>query len=109
VARAARRGERIADERLAQPVIDYTRALHLAAESTRMLRWVLALALVVAIATAVWDAAFGSWGNVVASAVYLVALVVEVFWWPRRQARLLANADRAADIAERALERDSAE
>jgi hypothetical protein len=100
VVRAARRGERTDDVRLAQPVIDYGRALHVSAEKARLLRRVIVLLLVVAIGTAVWDAAFGSWGNVVVSGVYLVALLVEVFWWPKRQKQLLANADRAGDIAQ---------
>ncbi|MEO3760497.1 hypothetical protein ABGB19_19710 [Mycobacterium sp. B14F4] len=52
--------------------------------------------LVVAVGTAVWDAVFGSWGSAIASAIYLAALGVELFWWPRRQAQLLANANRAA-------------
>jgi len=40
---------------------------------------------------------YGSWGNTVASVIYLVALVVELFWVPKWQERLLDNADRAAD------------
>ncbi|MDG4668987.1 hypothetical protein [Mycobacterium sp. 236(2023)] len=93
---AARSGEPVGDERLAQSVAAYARGLHTAAGDSRMLRWVVAVVLVVAIGTAVWDGFFGSWGNLIASAVYLAALLVEVFWWPRRQRDLLANADRAA-------------
>ncbi|HEX9834371.1 MAG TPA: hypothetical protein VGA66_15065 [Mycobacterium sp.] len=96
VVRAVRRGEPIDDARLSQPVVEYSRALHAAAETGRWLRWVLVFVLVVAVGTAAWDAAFGSWGNTVASAIYLVALVVELFWVPKWQAQLLANADRAA-------------
>ena len=55
--------------------------------------------LIVAVGSAVWDTAFGSWGNAIASAIYLVMLAVEVFWWPKRQRQLLANADRAAEMA----------
>lgn len=95
VVRAARRGERIDDQRLAQPVADYTRGLHAAAESARGRRWLLVVLLAVAVALAVWDAANGSWGNVVASIVYLAALLIEVIWWPRRLQLLLARADRA--------------
>jgi hypothetical protein len=98
VVRAARRGEAIADERLAQPVADYARGLRAAAEAARPLRWLFIVVLVVAVATAAWDAAFGSWGNAAASAVYLVALIVEVFWWPKRLDSLLAAADRAAAL-----------
>jgi len=64
VARTARRG----DARLAQPLTDYSTGMHAAAEQARPFRWVIPLVLVVGVGTAVWDAAFGSWGNAVASA-----------------------------------------
>jgi hypothetical protein len=41
----------------------------------------------------------GSWGNAVASAIYLVLLLIELFWWPKRRERLLTNTQRAAAIA----------
>ncbi|MCT7659802.1 hypothetical protein [Mycobacterium deserti] len=100
VAHTARRGERVPDERLAQAVTDYGRGLHAAAETARPFRWVVPFVLVVAVATAVWDAAIGSWGNAVVSAIYLVALLVEVLWWPKRQQLILDNADRASMSAE---------
>jgi hypothetical protein len=40
-----------------------------------------------------------------ASAIYLVLLFIELFWWPKRRDRLLANADRAAEIAQHFSER----
>jgi hypothetical protein len=98
VVRAARRGERVGDARLSRAVVDYNSGLHAAAEQGRPFRWVLPLVLVVSVGLAVWDATFGSWGNAIASAIYLAALVIEVSWWPKRRARLLANGDRAADI-----------
>ncbi|WP_006244762.1 hypothetical protein [Mycolicibacterium tusciae] len=101
VARAVRRGERVDDARLSAPVIDYSRGLHDAAETGRWLRWVLIFVLAVGVGVAVWDAVYGSWGNTVASAIYLVALAVEVFWMPKWQAQLLANADRAAALAQK--------
>ncbi|BBZ16851.1 hypothetical protein [Mycolicibacterium gadium] len=101
VAIAVRRGEPIEDARLSQPVIDYSSGLHDAAEKGRWLRWLLVLVLVVALGTAVWDTVYGSWGSLIASAVYLAALAVEVLWVPRWQERLLNNADRAADKARR--------
>lgn len=64
------------------------------------MRWVLPAVLVVGIATALWDSIFGSWGNAIASGIYLVLLLLELFWWPRRQQRLLANADRAAALVQ---------
>jgi hypothetical protein len=99
VVRAARRGERIGDARLTQAVVEYSQGLHAAAEAGRPFRWLVPLVLVVAVATAVFDAVFGSWGNVVASCIYFVALLVELFWWPKRRDELLANADHAAEMA----------
>jgi voltage-gated potassium channel Kch len=96
---AARRGKSVRDPALAQAVIDYARGLHAAVEQARPFRWVLPLVLVVGVGVAVWDAVFGSWGSAAASVIYLAALLVEVFWWPKRRDHLLANADRAAGIA----------
>ena len=73
--------------------------MHAAAEKARPWRWLLVFVLVVAVGTAVWDAVFGSWGNAVASGIYLVLLFIELFWWPKRQQQLLANAERAAEMA----------
>jgi hypothetical protein len=98
VARTARRGERIGDARLAQAIVDYSSGLHAAAERARPFRWLIPIVLVVSVGTAAWDAMYGSWGNAIASGIYLVLLAIEVFWWPKRQAQLLSNADRAADI-----------
>ncbi len=99
VVRTARRGERIGDARLAQAVIDYSAGMHAAAEQARPFRWLPGFILVVAIATAGWDAVYGSWGNAVASAIYLVLFLIELFWWQKRRERLLTNTDRAAAIA----------
>jgi hypothetical protein len=96
---AARRGNAIGDPGLASAVVDYGRGLHAAAEKGRPWRWVLLLLLLVAAGSAVWDSFFGSWGNVVVSAVYLVLAGLELLWWPKWLIRLLANADRAADLA----------
>jgi hypothetical protein len=98
--RAARRGDQITDPRLRQPVADYSKGLHAAADDAWPWRWLPALMLVVAFATAVWDAVYGSWGNVIASVIYLAALLVEVFWWPKYRQRLLINSDRAAQSSQ---------
>jgi hypothetical protein len=107
VVRTARRGERIGDARLAQAVIDYDHGMHDAAEKGRFFRWLLIFVLVVAVGTAVWDAVYGSWGNAVASVIYLMLLLFEWLWWPKRLEQLLANTDRAADIAAHILEEQS--
>ncbi|SEH81308.1 hypothetical protein SAMN04489835_4449 [Mycolicibacterium rutilum] len=91
VVRAVRRGDDL-DPGLSQAAAGYARALCGAAEEGRPVRWVLVVVLVVALGTAVWDATFGSWGSAIASLVYLAALLVEVFWWPRRRAHLLTRA-----------------
>ncbi|WP_018600211.1 hypothetical protein [Mycobacterium sp. 155] len=95
VVTAARGGDRIEDARLMVAAVDYRRGMHAAAAQARSLRWLLLVVLVVAVGTTAWDAVFGSWGNAVASVIYLAALLAELFWWPKRQAQLLANVDRA--------------
>ena len=99
VVRTARRGDRIGDARLALAVVDYSAGMRAAAEQAHPFRWVLPLVLVVAVGTAVWDAVYGSWGNAVASAIYLVLLLIEMFWWPRKRNQLLGDSDRAAALA----------
>lgn len=102
VVRAARRGERIGDARLAQAVGEYSQGLHAAVEAARPFRWLMPLVLVVAVGAAVYDAVYGSWGNAVASVIYFVALLFELFWWPKTRDQLLADADRAAEMARQA-------
>lgn len=96
---AARRGQVIGDPALGPAVADYSRGLHAAAERARPLRWVIVVVLIVAIGTAVWDAVQGSVGSAIVSVIYLALTALELFWWPRRTAELLANAERAAAMA----------
>jgi hypothetical protein len=98
VVRAVRSGRPVDDGRLARAVVDYNSGLHAAADQGRPFRWVLPLVLVVSVGAAAWDAVYGSWGNLVASVIYLAALAIELTWWPRRRDRLLANGDRAARL-----------
>ncbi|WKG06240.1 hypothetical protein [Mycolicibacterium sp. HK-90] len=91
IVRAARAGDRLGDPRLLDAARDYCRGAQAAAEAARPFRWLLPVVLVVAAASALFDAVFGSVGNAVVSVVYLAALLVELFWWPKRQAQLLAN------------------
>jgi hypothetical protein len=99
VVRAARRGELVGESRLARSVADYSRGLHEAAEKARPYRKLIWLLFAVALASAVWDTVSGSTRDAVASGVYIVLLAIELFWWPKRQAQLLSNADRAAEMA----------
>ena len=95
VVRTARTGERVDDPRLVEAARDYGRGVYEAATAGRPFRWLLPLVLVVAAASALWDAVSGSVGNAVVSVVYLAALVLELVWWPKRQAQLLANVRQA--------------
>jgi len=102
VATAVRNGEGIGDEALAPAVLDYRRGLHAAAEKGRPLRRVIVIVLAIALGTTLWDAVYGSLGNAAASVIYLIIIVLELCWWPKREETLLANADRAAAMAETA-------
>ena len=103
VVAAARHGERISDDSLAPAIVDYTRALHAAADKdTPMRRAVVVFVLVVAAAMALWDAVHGSPGNAAASVVYLLLVGLELFWWPKRRGDLLSNADRATAMVRQA-------
>ncbi len=103
VAQTARRGEALDESRLAQPVIEYSRGLHASAEKAVPFRWLVWLVLTVGVGVALWDNVFGTAGNGIASSLYVLLLLLELFWWPRQQRQLLANADRAAVLAHDAL------
>ena len=100
VARAARSGLRIDNAALVPALSDYRNGLHDAAQDSRWFRYVIWFVLVVSVASTVYDGVFGSWGNLIVSAIYLVMLLAEMFWWPKRLQQLLDNADRAVDLAE---------
>lgn len=95
------RGAAIEDPGLAPAALAYGRALAGAVERYRVWRPLVALLLLVALASAIWDATHGSTGNLIVSVVYLVFVVLEVFWWPGRRARLSDNAERAVAAAQR--------
>lgn len=96
---AARRGIPVDDRVLASAVVDYARGVRAAVETRRLWHWVVVAVLIVAVCMAVWDAVAGSIGNLVVSVIYIVLLALELFWWPPRQARLLRNVDRAAELS----------
>jgi hypothetical protein len=101
--RAARSGRGIGDPRLAHGVIEYSRALHTAAGRFRLWWWLIALLGVVALGTAIADTIYAPVREAVVSWLYFAFFPIEAWWWPRRQARLLANADRAEQSAGRLL------
>ncbi|MCE5287862.1 MAG: hypothetical protein LLG14_01300 [Nocardiaceae bacterium] len=107
VVRITRGGRRVVEPRLAQAVIDYSAGMHAEVAGHRWFRWLVPFVLVVGFGQAIVDAIFGSWGSGVASAIYLVALLLELFWWPKRRDVLVANGDRAAEFARLHIERES--
>lgn len=100
VVRTTRSGGAVEEPAVAAGVIEYRDGLRAAVENAYPFRWLVGLVLVVALGFALWDVVAGSARDVVASCVYLGLLLFEVFWWPGRRDRLLANADRAAQSAQ---------
>jgi hypothetical protein len=105
VVRAARSGSDIGDASLAPGVVEYGRALHAAAERSRLWRWLIVALGVVALGTAIVDTIYSPVREIVVSWLYFAFFPVEAWWWPRRQATLLANADRAQASAVELLAR----
>lgn len=104
VARAARRGEEIGDARLAPAVISYSDGFRAAYEQARLHRWALWLIIVVSVIVAVLDCFISPIRSAVVSWLFVAFLGVELWWWPKKQARLVANAERVATAARHALE-----
>jgi len=95
--RAARRGEPVFNASLAVGVADYAAGLRAAADAADIRwRWVIAMVLAAAAGCAIYDARYGSWGNLAVSVIYLALLVFELFCWGRVRDRLVANAARSA-------------
>jgi hypothetical protein len=101
VARAARRGEDIGDARLAPAVNGYADGLRAAYEQARRHRWVIWVVAVAAVVAAVVDCFVSPLPSVVVSWLFVAFLAVELWWWPKEQARLVANCERAANLAAR--------
>ena len=74
----------------------------MAAEKARPYRRLIWVVLSVAAVMALWDTVFGSTRDAVSSCGYMGLLGIVLFWWPKRQAQLLANAERAEEMAGRA-------
>jgi hypothetical protein len=99
VACAARRGENIGDARLAPAVIEYSDGLRAAYEDARVRRWVIWVVVAAALFSAVVDCFISPIRSVVVSWLFVAFLAVELWWWPKEQARLVANAEQAAKSA----------
>ena len=91
VTRAVRSGRDIADPRLAPAVIAYSRGLHAASEHSRLWWWMIVVLGVVALGTAIFDTITAPVGEAVVSWLYFAFFPIEAWWWPRRQAHLLAK------------------
>jgi hypothetical protein len=101
--RAARRGQDIDQARLASAAIQYAGGLRKAYEQARRWRWFIWLAAAAMLVLAVLDSISGPPRTAVVSWLFVVFFAVEIFWWPLAQDRLLANAERTAESARRAL------
>ncbi|MEU0008722.1 hypothetical protein ABZ079_31830 [Streptomyces sp. NPDC006314] len=101
VVHATRRGEAIADPRLAPSVAEYADALRRCAEEDRLRRWVVLLVTVLAVALAVYDTLTGSTRETLVSWLVVVLCLADLMWWPRRRGHLLAQAGRAEASARR--------
>ena len=98
VVSAARTGTDVGDSRLAAGVIEYSDALKIEAER-RFWRWLIAVVGVAAAVAAIFDTIYSPVGEAVVSWLYFAFFPVEAWWWPRRQAQLVANAERATESA----------
>ena len=108
-ARAARSGHDVGDVRLATAVISYSRGLRDASEHVLLPRWLMLLLALVALVVAVADSIFSPPGEAVVSWLYFAFFPMELLWWPRIAARLIANAARAEELAKQTLARTDAE
>ncbi len=95
VVRATRRGHNIGEARLAQAVIEYSSGLRDAHDHARRYRWVLPLVAALSLILASTDSFFGPIRLALVSWLWVAIIVVELWWWPRRRADLLSNAERA--------------
>ncbi len=105
VVRATRRGESIADSRLAPAVITYSGALRRAREQDRLFLWLVLLFTALAVALALNDTLRGSHREAAVSWLVVALFLAELTWWPRKQARILSHADRAEGLARHAVRR----
>lgn len=96
VSAAVRRGRQIDDARLAPAAIEYVGALRTGREQSRRFQWVFWPCAAVVLALAVFDTYTATTRLAVVSWLFVVFFAIEIFWWPRIQDRLLANAERSA-------------
>jgi hypothetical protein len=101
VSAAARGGRPIGDARLAPAAVAYVGALRAAREQSRRVRWVFWPCAAVVLALAVFDTYTATTRLAVVSWLFVAFFAIEIFWWPRIQDRLLANAERTEQSTQR--------
>jgi hypothetical protein len=99
VSSAARRGHRIDEARLAPAAVEYVGALRTARAQARRWQWMVWLGGAAVLVLAVIDSVYATPRMAAVSWLFVVFFAVEIFWWPRAQDRLLANAERAEESA----------
>jgi hypothetical protein len=103
VSSAARRGHQIAEARLAPAAIEYVGALREARAQAGRWQWLVWLGAAAMLILAVSDSLFATPRVAVTSWLIVGLVAVEIFWLPRLQGRLLANAERTGESAYRTL------
>ncbi|MCW7940741.1 hypothetical protein AAW14_01565 [Streptomyces hygroscopicus] len=103
VVRATRCGEDVGEARLASAVLEYGGGLRSASEQGRLFPWVVLLFSVLAVALALSDTFTGSTRQALVSWLVVALFLLELTWWPRKQARVMANAQRAERLARQSL------
>jgi hypothetical protein len=101
VSAAARRGHEIDEARWGAPAIEYVGALREAREQSRRLRWPIWLGGAAVLVLAVVDTLTATTRLAAVSWLFVVFFAIEIFWWPRIQDRLVANAERTEQSARR--------
>jgi hypothetical protein len=97
VSSAVRRGQPIADTRLAPAAVEYARALRVAGQQTRRGQWLVSVGGAAVLVLAVIDSFVATPRVAAVSWLIVVIFAAEIFWWPRVRDRLLVNAERAGD------------
>lgn len=97
VSSAVRRGQPIADARLAPAAVEYARALRVAGQQTRRGQWLVSVGAAAVLVLAVIDSFVATPRVAAVSWLIVVIFAAEILWWPRVRDRLLVNAERAGD------------
>lgn len=100
---AVRRGQHVAEARLAPAAIEYAGALRDAGAKAGRGQWLVRLGGAAVLVLAVIDSFYATARVAAVSWLIVVFFAVEILWWPGALERLLDNAGRAEESARRAL------